>query len=490
MNDTEDAPPPTPGPRGADAGGPRARRHLYRSRSDRKVAGVAGGLGDYFDLDPVIFRLGFVLLALMGGSGILAYLVAWIILPEGDSTRTDEPGSPGRTRLLDGVSPARIVAGGVLVFIGLAALVDLPRLGYVFPWSWPLILIAGGLAVLLWNQRRGARPDPETGPDHDPAPGPGPGPAPSTVVPPAGDDPGTRPGAPTSPMAIGPPRPAALLPAEPTQPDAPDDAPPDSSPPDSTPAGDTPAGDALGGDASPGDGAAGRGPPAPPAEPQRGPLGSASTTVATLGAVFLLWGVLALGHVANWWTASPVVVLGGALALCGAGLVASIWLGRALALIPVAGVLALFLAFFAWVDVPLDGGFGTEEHTFSEIGEVEPSYELITGKIALDLTAIDIDTDLALDTSVGVGEVVVDVPDDVDLVVDARSGIGEVVILDSAGREYSKGGVDSELRRALRPDGSSGAEVRLDAEVGIGKVEVRQVRDTSLPAASASASGT
>src|SRR5436305_13908400 len=58
------------------------RRRLQRSRSDRVVAGVCGGLGDYFDVDPVIFRIAFVVLAFVGGAGFLLYPAAWLLLPE------------------------------------------------------------------------------------------------------------------------------------------------------------------------------------------------------------------------------------------------------------------------------------------------------------------------------------------------------------------------------------------------------------------------
>jgi phage shock protein C len=58
-------------------------RLLRRSRSDRMVAGVCGGLGKFFGIDPVWFRLGFVIAAIPGGfPGILAYLICWIIVPE------------------------------------------------------------------------------------------------------------------------------------------------------------------------------------------------------------------------------------------------------------------------------------------------------------------------------------------------------------------------------------------------------------------------
>ena len=57
-------------------------KKLYRSIDDKKIAGVCGGLGEYFDIDPTIIRLALVALVLAGGSGVLAYILAWIIVPE------------------------------------------------------------------------------------------------------------------------------------------------------------------------------------------------------------------------------------------------------------------------------------------------------------------------------------------------------------------------------------------------------------------------
>jgi len=57
-------------------------KHLYRSLTDRKIAGVAGGLAEYFDTDPLPLRLAFVVLALAGGGGVLIYLILWVVTPE------------------------------------------------------------------------------------------------------------------------------------------------------------------------------------------------------------------------------------------------------------------------------------------------------------------------------------------------------------------------------------------------------------------------
>ncbi len=54
---------------------------LYRSMTDKRVAGVCGGLAKYFNVDPTLVRLAFVFLALAGGPGVLIYLIMWIVLP-------------------------------------------------------------------------------------------------------------------------------------------------------------------------------------------------------------------------------------------------------------------------------------------------------------------------------------------------------------------------------------------------------------------------
>jgi phage shock protein PspC (stress-responsive transcriptional regulator) len=66
-------------------------KKLYRSRNDRMIAGVCGGLGEYFSIDPTLFRLVFVIAAVFGGSGILAYLLFMIIVPQEPMEVADSP---------------------------------------------------------------------------------------------------------------------------------------------------------------------------------------------------------------------------------------------------------------------------------------------------------------------------------------------------------------------------------------------------------------
>lgn len=56
-------------------------KRVYRSRTDKKIAGVCGGLAKYFDVDPVIVRLLWIFLLFFGGAGIILYIIAWIVIP-------------------------------------------------------------------------------------------------------------------------------------------------------------------------------------------------------------------------------------------------------------------------------------------------------------------------------------------------------------------------------------------------------------------------
>ena len=82
-------------------------RQLARSESDRRIAGVCGGIAEYFDIDPTIVRIIFVLAALLGGPGLLIYLVLWIVLPKGTPRPPDAP-RPGTGRPLLGRSKSAV----------------------------------------------------------------------------------------------------------------------------------------------------------------------------------------------------------------------------------------------------------------------------------------------------------------------------------------------------------------------------------------------
>jgi phage shock protein PspC (stress-responsive transcriptional regulator) len=132
------------------------RRRLTRS-NDRMLAGVAGGIADYFDLDPVLIRLAWVVACFVGlGTGALAYLIFWIVMPErpqesGDAVGGVEGGQGTDASLLFGVL---LVAGGALLLFGGLGMV---QRGFALAFlSWPALLIAAGLA-LIFMRRSAAR---------------------------------------------------------------------------------------------------------------------------------------------------------------------------------------------------------------------------------------------------------------------------------------------------------------------------------------------
>ena len=65
-------------------------RRIYRSEENRIFAGVCGGFGEYFNIDPVIIRLVWILFVMAGGSGIILYIIAWLIIPKQPMNIDDE----------------------------------------------------------------------------------------------------------------------------------------------------------------------------------------------------------------------------------------------------------------------------------------------------------------------------------------------------------------------------------------------------------------
>ncbi len=67
---------------GIRVGAVTARKRLVRPRANRKIAGVCAGFAEYFDLDVTLVRLVWLFVVLVGGTGLLAYVIAWIVMPE------------------------------------------------------------------------------------------------------------------------------------------------------------------------------------------------------------------------------------------------------------------------------------------------------------------------------------------------------------------------------------------------------------------------
>lgn len=145
---TADPPPdPPPGrPTGPRTTSEEVRdlRRIRRTTRDRKVAGVAGGLGRHLDVDPVILRVAFVVLTFFGGAGLIAYAAGWLLLPEDDGSEA-VIGLEDRTR------------GVVLAIVGIVAAASVVAelaggawAPFWFPWQLALVAV---VAVVLLSRR-------------------------------------------------------------------------------------------------------------------------------------------------------------------------------------------------------------------------------------------------------------------------------------------------------------------------------------------------
>ncbi len=127
-------------------------KRLERSSSDRVIAGVSAGLGRYFDLNPTFFRVGFVVLTLLGGAGILIYLAAVLVVPE----EGKEQSIAAETLAARRERPWPLVGLG-LAAVALAVLLSRAAIWPAAGFGWVLVLLAG--LAILWTSdaRRGDR---------------------------------------------------------------------------------------------------------------------------------------------------------------------------------------------------------------------------------------------------------------------------------------------------------------------------------------------
>ena len=149
-------------------------KKLNRSVKDKVIGGVAGGLAEYFEIDPVIVRVLFVVSLFFGGAGFIAYIIMWIIIPEAPyvfegaanfnaanssapapetNTQANDPASAYFKSLEEKRLKRNRNIGIVLMVIGFIFLADnfIPRIH--FGDFWPIILIALGVRLLLNSKK-------------------------------------------------------------------------------------------------------------------------------------------------------------------------------------------------------------------------------------------------------------------------------------------------------------------------------------------------
>jgi len=146
-------------------------KRLYRSITDRKIAGVAGGLAEYFVMDPLLVRLIFVVAVFAGGGGFLIYLILWIVTPEKpyepanainqptmDNQQSHKEAAPSyqETPKPENPKPAQekqhkgsLIGGLILITLGALFMVNefIPNID--FGDLWPVILIVLGIGILI-----------------------------------------------------------------------------------------------------------------------------------------------------------------------------------------------------------------------------------------------------------------------------------------------------------------------------------------------------
>ncbi len=124
-----------------------ATRRLYRSRKEKVIAGVCGGLAEYFGIDPVLVRLLMVLLFIYG-VGLILYILAWIMIPqepaEGVVEEVVETDEKEEKRKREKIGAAILITIGVVILLG-----EFYDTGFIWKLAVPITIIGAGIYILL-----------------------------------------------------------------------------------------------------------------------------------------------------------------------------------------------------------------------------------------------------------------------------------------------------------------------------------------------------
>lgn len=407
---------------------------LRRSRSDRHIAGVSGGLGRYAGVDPLIFRILFVVLLVFGGSGLLLYGLGWLLIPaDGETESEGQRLLRGRT---SGSMVATVVAGIVVLVLGLVfigAVVDTgPGLGGL-----GVLVVVGVIVALLLRHGQPPGAGPDVGPPGAVPYGPQPVTSQSPESPPSQRPAGLA--GPAGPADYG--QSAGTAYATPTTGYAP-----------SGPAYPPATGVAIS--------------PGPPPPRERSALGRITVSVA----------LIAVGVMMAWNTVSDndfraVAILGTALAVVGGGLLVGSVLGRSRGLIFLGVLLALATSISA-INVSRDVGGGVGERTWSPTSVVaaERPFRLGVGDARLDLGALPPGSDVDIDVRLGIGSLTISVPSDAVVLVDGRVGAGTMELLDQPSLDGTN--LDATATSGTAVGSADATRITIDASVGLGELRV------------------
>lgn len=401
-----------------------------RPRSGGKLAGVSAGIGARYGIDPVLIRIGFVLLTFYGGSGLVLYLLGWLLLPK-ESEAANDATSSTPARSTSESTPAPVATVLVVLLLPL-------MLFWVQSFAGLAGLLAGFAALYLLHRHYADRGNAVLRQGEAPAAASA-GSAESSNAP---IDPGT----PVDPGT------AEASHSDPQQPSDPQHAPHWDPLGTAEFAWDLPE------------------PPArEPAEPEK--PGRPWISVAT---VLLALAVAGLSFLAGQRLAVTTAL---ALAVVGAGMIVGSFRGAGRGLIGVAiplGAIALLLS--ALGSNPM--GRTAELHNIQpdNAAQLAPSYEAPAGGFDIDLTGLPEGEAQPARTKVwsGVGDVVVRVPAEADVTAGCRTRVGTV---DCLGRNGASAGADGNTTRDAEDvgaDGRGGGRIVLDLTADVGDVEVRR----------------
>jgi phage shock protein PspC (stress-responsive transcriptional regulator) len=431
---------------------PTPRPPLRRSRTDRVMAGVAGGIGNWLGIDPVIVRVVLVVLAVFGGSGLLLYAIGWLFIPDEGSSASEadrfigrgvRPGSTTRTVII--VIGAVIAASAVLSILSTGHGVwALGGGGSVL-----LLLVIGGLVLYLVNRNQQ-----------------GAGAAPPAAYPPAAYPPAPSSGAAMA-SATDEDNAASVATVDPV--------PSTSAPSTSAPTTALPTGFAYGGYGDyPGYPA-----PVPTPMPPVPPRPRSYLGLATLSVAILVTGILVSLQVTGVTDFAPVIIPGIALLILGTGILIGTWVGRARWLLWFAIPTLFVTMIVSFIPANFDGrfapnfraGIGEKFETPTTMLAASKPYELGVGSLQIDLTELTVPDGVItvpVTATVGLGEIKVIVPDDARVLVEADTQLGELRI-----DGVPKSNDPSPAFNGVLPGSpSDGPVIDLNLHTNIGAVEV------------------
>ncbi len=354
-------------------------RRLVRVDEGRWLGGVCEGLGRYFDISPVVYRIAFAALAFVGGTGVLLYLAAWLVIPH----ETQEESIAVEALRTRREQPWLLVGVGLLA-VAAILLVSETDIGPGEEDIWFFAAVAGAALVIGHVVRRqGAEP----------------------AAPAAGGD-----------STTGTTRTTAVS-----------------------------------------------RPPAPP-EPRR-----PSLFLPVVGALLAGAGIVGLLDVADVWDVSMTVAFAIALAFVGVAIAVGAAAGyRVGGLVPIGLVLLAGFVAAVLTPVSISAGVGNEVERPLDATQIESKYELGVGNLTIDLRNVDLPpgtTSVAV--ALGVGEVVVTVPENAALDIDGHTGIGKIAVLGEV-----DDGTDVDEQVFVPGPTPSAPVLELEADVGIGDLQV------------------